>query len=355
MAGLLEIGGNISLITRQRRMRRHVSRNQHEKPSAATSRSSFAASRETGESCTITRPATHQTDVSGPGRAQPRNFQSKNRTRRFGSSGHAGRHLLESAPLFACRLSTGFPECETFLPVMQRFSWSNISLIVYLTLPLLAGCAEGPLWRTGNFAPWVRQKWAKEEKQYGATLRTKLNDVDALASRAWSMRADDRDKWSAQLAHLAASDPSPLLRARIVEVLPLFPSPQADAALRNAIRDRDSGVRIAACKALGQRGGADGLQALSHAMSDDNLDVRLAAIRALGELDEPATSGEAIRSLGVALDDKDPAIQYRAIESLRNVSGRDYGNNLVAWREFVQGGQPVETPPSIVEQIRSWF
>jgi hypothetical protein len=238
---------------------------------------------------------------------------------------------------------------------MQRSSWSDISLFVYLALPLLAGCAEGPLWRTGNLAPWVRQKWAEEEKQYGATLRTKLNDVDALASRARSMSAEDRAKWSAQLSHLAAGDPSPLLRARIVEVLPQFPSPQADATLRSAIRDRDSGVRIAACTALGQRGGADALQSLSRAMSDEDLDVRLAAVRALGEFDESATSGEAIRQLGVALDDKDPAIQYRAIESLRNVSGRNYGNNLVAWREFVHGGQPVETPPSIVEQIRSWF
>ncbi|MEQ8788092.1 MAG: HEAT repeat domain-containing protein [Pirellulaceae bacterium] len=238
---------------------------------------------------------------------------------------------------------------------MQRFSRPQLLLILFLAAPLLAGCAEGPLWRTGNLSPWVRQKWADEEKQYGATLRTKLNDLDALASRAGSMSAEDRNKWSSQLAHLANNDPSPLLRARVVEVLPRFPSPTADVAMQKAMGDQDPGVRIAACTALAKRGGGDGLQLVSQALEDKDLDVRLAAIHAIGQFKDPQIASQAVRTLGVALEDKDPAIQYRAIESLRNVSGRDYGNNLVAWRTFVEGGEPVETPPSFVEQIRSWF
>jgi hypothetical protein len=237
------------------------------------------------------------------------------------------------------------------------FSTKNIlvPLILCLGLSCWVGCAEGPLWRTGNLSPWVRQKWADEEKQYGATLRTKLSDLDALVQRAPSMDAQDRNQWSTQLSQLAMNDPSPLLRSRIIEALPLFPSADADAALRAAARDDDPSVRVAACTAWGKRGGREGLQVLSHGLEDDDIDVRLAAIRAMGDLKEPQIASETVRTLGVALEDKDPAIQYRAIESLRDVSGRDYGNNLVAWREFVQGGQPAVATPSVVERIRNWF
>lgn len=230
-----------------------------------------------------------------------------------------------------------------------------LPLIVCIGLPLWLGCAEGPLWRTGNLSPWVRQRWANEEKQYGATLRTKLNDLDALVRQAPSMKAEERNRWSAQLSHLAVDDPSPLLRARIVEALPLFPSPEADAAMRAAAHDEDPSVRIAACTAWGKRGGRESLQVLSHGLQDGDIDVRLAAIRALGDLEEPQVAADAVRTLGAALEDKDPAIQYRAIDSLRDVSGRDYGNDLVAWRAYAKGEDPPQPTLSLVEQIRRWF
>jgi HEAT repeat protein len=230
-------------------------------------------------------------------------------------------------------------------------------LLACLLVPVvLVGCAKGPAWRLGALSPWVQQKWAEEEKQYGATLYTKLADVEALAARATSMDAAERDRWSQQFAQLATSDPSPLLRARIVAALPAFPSPAADAALQAALDDKDLDVRCAACEAWGRRGGSQALQLLSTKLAiDEELDVRLAAIRALGRLDQQPTSAAAVRALGVALDDKNPAVQFVAIESLRNVSGRDYGTDLVAWRDFAAGGQPPEPTPTIAERLRSWF
>ena len=37
-------------------------------------------------------------------------------------------------------------------------------LVTSLTICLVSGCAEGPLWRTGYLSPWARSHWANEEK-----------------------------------------------------------------------------------------------------------------------------------------------------------------------------------------------
>jgi HEAT repeat protein len=228
-------------------------------------------------------------------------------------------------------------------------------LLLACLAALSTGCAKGPLWRLGGLSPWVQKQWADEEKQYGATLRTKLSELESVAARAPGMEPAEREGWANQLAHLAVSDPSPLLRARVVAVLPVFASPAADAALRAALGDQDLDVRVTACEAWGRRGGGEAVQLLSDKLNrDTETDVRLAAIRALGELEGEQATG-AVRTLGVALDDKNPAIQFRAIESLRQVSGRDYGTDLVAWRQFVQGGQPEPTTPTFAERLRSWF
>ena len=42
------------------------------------------------------------------------------------------------------------------------------------TLLLLAGCAEGPLWRSGKLNPWARNQWA-EEARIADTLFVKKN------------------------------------------------------------------------------------------------------------------------------------------------------------------------------------
>lgn len=65
-------------------------------------------------------------------------------------------------------------------------------------------------------------------------------------------------------------------------------------------------------------------------LKDAELDVRLSAIRTLGSLRDKA----AIPTLAKALEDPDPAVQYRAVASLKQVSGRDLGDDVNAWREW---------------------
>jgi hypothetical protein len=86
--------------------------------------------------------------------------------------------------------------------------------------------------------------------------------------------------------------------------------------------------------------------------SDGDLDVRIAAARELGKFEDRA----AVQSLGAALDDPDPALQRRAVESLRRISGEDFGNSVPAWRQYVRG-EPVDQPepPSMVQWLLTYF
>jgi len=123
--------------------------------------------------------------------------------------------------------------------------------------------------------------------------------------------------------------------------------------LHKATADQESSVRIAACEAWGERGDQLALQVLGHVLrSEKNLDVRMAATRELGKFEDQA----AVQALAVALEDPDPALQFRAIDSLRRITGEDYGNSVPAWRQYVRG-EPVDRPdpPSIAERLRSLF
>ena len=59
--------------------------------------------------------------------------------------------------------------------------------------------------------------------------------------------------------------------------------------------------------------------------------------------------------LARALEDPDPAVQYRVVDSLRQVSGRDLGNDVNAWRAWAADPEARDTQPTMAETIRQLF
>ena len=61
----------------------------------------------------------------------------------------------------------------------------------------------------------------------------------------------------------------------------------------------------------------------------------------------------AVIALGGALEDKDPAMQYRAVMSLRQVTGQGLGNDVNKWREYAKTSKlhPAKPEPSLAERI----
>ena len=135
------------------------------------------------------------------------------------------------------------------------------------------------------------------------------------------------------------------MRGEILRTLAAYGGPTADAVLRVAVRDTDADVRVIVCDLWGKRSDAEAVQVLAGVLaSDSDRDVRMAAARGLGHSHDPA----AVRALGTALDDTDPAMRYRAMRALRESTGKDIGtdpSDADRWRQYVKTG---EVPPQVV-------
>lgn len=215
---------------------------------------------------------------------------------------------------------------------------------------LVLGCADRSLWlEVTSLNPYVRQKWEADE-QYGPTYYTRSEELKTIRETARQMTPVVRDRIASQLVEMISRESNPLLRREAVMTLGYLPTSVGNPALNAAAEDQDRDVRVAVCQAWGKRGGPDGAAALASIVSNENdVDVRIVAITELGKF----TGDTALQALSVALEDSDPAVQYRAVQSLRTASERDYGNNVRAWRQYLRGENPPEPPrPSIVERLR---
>jgi HEAT repeat protein len=220
----------------------------------------------------------------------------------------------------------------------------------------LTGCADGPIPETRILNPWVRKQWAEDEQRV-TTYHRKVADLAEMRAKAAKMSPDEQETTAGHLAARLRDEKSAALRAEFVRTLAVFRAPSAQQALVACMTDESSSIRVLACKGLGVAPTAEGYQALAHAVSDDaDLDVRIAAAHELGKY----KGFEASKALRPALDDRDPALQIAAMQSLEAVDGHtEYRRNVAVWREHLDGGNPSPPPgPSIAElakQYWSWF
>jgi HEAT repeat protein len=160
------------------------------------------------------------------------------------------------------------------------------------------------------------------------------------------------------------TEQDPLVREEIVRTLAGIPTETAAKVLAAGMKDSEPRVRVAVCQAWGKRVAAanpagpgaspdadSATRMLSQALaSDTNIDVRLAAARALGKVQNDP---RAIGALGIALKDRDPALQVRAIASLKESSHKDFGNDVSKWQQYVDSVAPPsqqESPKAIADR-----
>lgn len=242
--------------------------------------------------------------------------------------------------------------CHKSMPRLVRF---QILAAVPLSA-LLAGCADGPIPETKVLNPWVRKQWAEDE-QRTTTYHRKVADLAELRKKAPQMSPAERDDTAMHLAARLKEEKTAVMRAEFVRTLAAFPTPFANEAMLASVNDEDTAVRVLAIKALSRTPTAEGFQALSQAVTGDpDLDVRVVAARELGKF----RGFDATKSLRPALDDRDPALQLAAMQSLESLDGHtEYRRNVAVWREHLDGGNPAPpSGPSIAELARqywNWF
>jgi HEAT repeat protein len=194
--------------------------------------------------------------------------------------------------------------------------------------------------------------WPFPEREL-TTFHTPSMRADALeqfAMRSTGVDSPDQRQITDQLARQMQIEPDPLVRQAVIRAIADFRTPMAQQVLEAGLSDEDIAVRVACCHALGRRGDAMSVEPLANALrTDEDIDVRLAAAEALGK----TKSREAIQALIVALDDRDPALQYAGVQSMKAITGEDYGPDVQTWRTVATGGTPPpREAPSLAERLR---
>jgi hypothetical protein len=229
-------------------------------------------------------------------------------------------------------------------------------LAVVALAAAVAGCADGPIPETKALNPWVRKAWAEDEQRV-TTYHKKVAGLAELRKKAPHLPPAEQEETSAQLAARLKEEKTPVLRAEFVRTLAEFPTKAGQEAVLAALTDEAASVRIVACKAAGKQPTTEGAQALGEIVRGDaEMDVRVAAARELGKY----RGLNAAPALRPALDDRDPALQLAAVQSLESLEGHsEYRRNVAAWREHLDGGHPSPPPPpslaELARQYWSWF
>ena len=210
---------------------------------------------------------------------------------------------------------------------------------------LVSGCA--------SWLPWQqREKAARDQERYGQTADTRIKKLAERTKAARGKPAADQVAYTEELVRMLLEEHDPRVRCKILENAASFDTAAARAICKGGLQDPDTMVRMAACGVWAKRGGPEAVELLAQRyQTDADLDVRLRALKMLGELKDK----QAIPVLARALEDADPAVQYRAVASLKKVSGRDLGNDVNAWREWAVDPEADKGEWSIAETFRRLF
>jgi HEAT repeat protein len=155
-----------------------------------------------------------------------------------------------------------------------------------------------------------------------------------------------------ELARKIQTERDPLVRAQIVRTIEMYPTRLTSAVLHAATNDPEPAVRIACADAWGKRTSDEAVEHLSELFKkDESIDVRLAAVKGLGS----TKNKTAVEKLAPALEDKDPALQLVAVESLKQITGVDLGYDVNKWREYVKAPDAQRPEQSVADRLKNLF
>ena len=208
----------------------------------------------------------------------------------------------------------------------------------------IGGCASLPF--------DVPAPFRAKEKTSIITPSMRADAIREIAARSERATAEEQMKYTQQLATQIQTESDPLVRQAIQETIAEFETPLARDVLVAGLNDSDLDVRITCCEKLQERPEPTVVDALRAVVKhDESLDVRLAAVEALGHMRSPAS----VAALALAVNDRDPAMQYAGVQSLKAISAEDLGNDVEAWRQYVSNEQPELKPPvSVAKRDRGW-
>ena len=225
----------------------------------------------------------------------------------------------------------------------------GICLLVFGLLTAgLCGCER-------KLASWYPFATPVNEDHGITTPEQRIKSLKELAKKApETSDQGQRESICQELAQEIRKEPDSIIRGEILRTMAAYGGRMADTVLRVAVRDTDADVRVIVCDLWGKRKDAEAVQVLAGVLtSDSDRDVRMAAARGLGHSHNDPV---AVRALGTALDDTDPAMRFRAMAALRESTGKAIGtdpSDADRWRQYVKTG---EVPPlSWAQRLFPWY
>jgi len=200
-----------------------------------------------------------------------------------------------------------------------------------LALGLVGGCSDFR-WNMPEFRNPFTAKVDAYESQYTTTPADRIQQLEELTDNPNQIPSEQLAQLAQQLNDTVTNDPDKLVRRAAVRLLAELPDEFAAAGLRQAVQDKDPTVRQLAIEGWSKRNSEEAISVVTEALrGDDHLDVQLAATKGLANFRSP----EVIQSLSAALQDRDPAVQYRAAQSLARVTGQNLGTDVTAWQRYL--------------------
>jgi hypothetical protein len=235
--------------------------------------------------------------------------------------------------------------------VMQRIVSLLLGCALLSSIVMVSGCFSGkrPFTSLANVrAPWSTDE-VEDEALLADTLFEKKRRMEAAVAIAKNGPVEQQQKVAKGLLEIVRRDPVLLLRLHAVNLAAQLRCPAALSALKEASTDSSSDIRIAAVRAWESMPSGHAVPQLQEIIgSDTNVDVRLSATKALGNF----SGRQAVSAISLALNDSDPALQLRAMESLASASGENLGLNVGAWKNYVARVAPEMPAPSNGSQTR---
>lgn len=215
--------------------------------------------------------------------------------------------------------------------------------VIGLTGALTGGCHDGPLYALKHTNPYFTMRQWKSDEEIGVTDHQRREELMSLAESIPGLPAERQVYWSSHLNQIFANDESAEMRRLSVLAAGKSIDPSMLGLIEKGLEDPNLKVRMEACRALGNRKEEQAARLLAKTVgASQDKDVRHAAIAALAS--HPGSI--AADSLKLALKDRDPATQDLVIGSLRQNTGKDYGNDPETWVAALEGKEVPSKPTS---------
>jgi HEAT repeat protein len=235
----------------------------------------------------------------------------------------------------------------------SRAARDTLSLaIVALAVTVFTGCQDGPLYALKTANPYfVYNEW-RSDSELGVTDHRRRVELLSLAESIDELPRDRQQFWAGHLKQVMENDPSSEMRRIAVNAAGNLTEADSTPVIRLGLDDTSEKVRMEACRALGNRTDDHAAGMLVAVVgSETNKDVRHAAMRALGN----HRGAKAVDALRLALSHRDPATRDLAMDSLKSVTGKNYGDDPAVWIAALNGEPVDEQPTRIAGWIREFF